>query len=69
MQCQFCDNRATVHLTEILDGQKIERHMCEQCAQSEGITVKTSSPISAIINDLVGTQHEAKELVNPSFHQ
>ena len=62
MQCQLCDNRATVHLTEIINGQKTERHLCEDCAQKEGITVKTHVPLSNLLNELVEVQHEAKEL-------
>jgi len=39
MICQSCGkNPATVHLTEILGGEKREKHLCEQCAVSEGIT-------------------------------
>jgi len=42
-QCQSCKKRqATVHLTEIKDGEKIEVHLCEECAQSEGV-----NPLSA----------------------
>jgi protein arginine kinase activator len=33
-----CTNEATVHLTEILGGQKIEKHLCQKCAVAEGIT-------------------------------
>ena len=36
--CQSCQkNAATVHLTEIVDGEKREVHYCEACAQVEGI--------------------------------
>ena len=41
MQCQLCDKAATVHLTEIVNGAKIEKHLCEDCAQKEGITIKS----------------------------
>jgi protein arginine kinase activator len=33
MQCQFCANPATVHLTTIVDGQKTVQHLCEACAR------------------------------------
>ena len=32
--CDRCDSPATVHLTEIKGGQKLERHLCEKCAAS-----------------------------------
>ncbi len=36
--CQSCHkNTATVHLTEIIDGEKHEVHYCEACAQSAGV--------------------------------
>ena len=38
MKCDNCNKQATVHLTEIKNGKKIEKHLCEQCAaQSEGL--------------------------------
>ena len=41
--CQSCQkNPATVHLTEIVDGDKREVHLCEECAQKEGV-----SPVGA----------------------
>jgi protein arginine kinase activator len=38
--CQSCKQQpATVHLTDIArDGEKRERHLCESCAQKEGVT-------------------------------
>lgn len=40
--CQGCKkNTATVHLTDISpQGEKCERHLCESCAQSEGVVPK-----------------------------
>ena len=32
--CDRCENPASVHLTEIRDGQKTERHLCENCART-----------------------------------
>ena len=34
MKCQFCDNPATVHLTDIVNKKKREMHLCEACAAS-----------------------------------
>ena len=44
---------ATVHLTEIVNGQKIEKHLCEKCAASEGLTVKANVPISQLLEDFI----------------
>ncbi|MFH1459521.1 MAG: UvrB/UvrC motif-containing protein [Candidatus Omnitrophota bacterium] len=38
MVCQVCNkNPATVHLTEIINEQMTELHICEQCAKDKGI--------------------------------
>ncbi len=52
-KCDKCDRPATVYLTEILGGQKIEKHFCENCASSEGITIKAEMPISQLLEDFV----------------
>jgi protein arginine kinase activator len=53
MKCDHCNNPATVHLTEIINGEKMEKHLCEQCAANEGITVKSNVPISQLLEDFV----------------
>jgi protein arginine kinase activator len=43
--CQSCHKRpATVHLTEIADGEKREIHLCEQCAQKEDSLMSPLNP-------------------------
>lgn len=37
MKCQLCGKAATVHLTEIINDQMTELHLCEQCAKEKGI--------------------------------
>jgi protein arginine kinase activator len=54
MKCENCDKNATVHLTEIKGGKKIEKHLCEQCAQqSEGLPVKGHTPINELLTNFV----------------
>lgn len=37
MYCEECKKRpATVHLTSIVNGVKVESHLCEQCASQKG---------------------------------
>ena len=38
MKCHHCDNQATVHLTQILNGQMHKMDLCETCAQRRGVT-------------------------------
>jgi protein arginine kinase activator len=54
MKCDNCNKPATVHLTEIKNGKKIEKHLCEQCAaQSEGLPVKSHTPINELLTNFV----------------
>ena len=63
MQCQLCDQPATVHLTEIVNGDKSEQHLCEDCAQKQGITIKSQHvPISQILDSVIAAQQTAEEL-------
>src|SRR4051812_30611330 len=53
MKCENCNKQATVHLTEIKGGKKMEKHLCEQCAaQLEGLPVK-SPPINELLTNFV----------------
>ena len=54
MKCEKCGKQATVHLTEIKSGKKIEKHLCEQCAaNSEGLPVKAHTPINELLTSFV----------------
>jgi protein arginine kinase activator len=54
MKCDNCNRAATVHLTEIKGGKKIEKHLCEQCAAaSEGLPVKSHTPINELLTNFV----------------
>jgi protein arginine kinase activator len=53
-KCDLCKNPATVHLTEISGGKKIERHLCENCAQQqEGVPAKPHTPINELLSKFV----------------
>lgn len=44
MQCERCHQaKATVHITDTVP-EKTERHLCENCAESEGVIVKHQHP-------------------------
>ncbi|GEL78097.1 UvrB/UvrC motif-containing protein [Tenuibacillus multivorans] len=37
MKCQRChENEATIHYTQVINSEKTEVHLCEQCAEQEG---------------------------------
>lgn len=54
MKCDSCNKTATIHLTEIKNGKKLEKHLCEQCAAlSEGLPVKSHTPINELLTNFV----------------
>lgn len=64
MKCDKCNKPATVHLTEIKRGKKVEQHLCEQCAAgSDGLPVQAHTPINELLTNFVmahsGLQKEA----------
>jgi protein arginine kinase activator len=53
-KCDNCSKPATVHLTEIKGGQKIEKHLCEQCAvKNEGVNIQSHQPINELLTNFV----------------
>ena len=62
MICQSCKERtATVHLTEIAGGQRCETHLCQECAQQQGLAVKTQVPLNELLSTLLSTQSQVSE--------
>ena len=37
-KCQFCNNPATVHLTQIVENKIYKVDLCESCAKQKGVT-------------------------------
>lgn len=60
-KCDKCDKPASIFLTDIEGGQKIERSLCEDCAAGEGITVKANVPISQLLEDFVFQSGKGEE--------
>lgn len=55
-KCDRCENESTVHEVMIKGGQKVEKHLCENCAREEGIAVHTHAPINELITKFVMAQ-------------
>jgi protein arginine kinase activator len=56
MKCMFCDNPATVHLTDIVNKKKREAHLCEQCARERNLLPDPPGPqidLTALMNLLL----------------
>jgi len=57
VKCQFCSNPATVHLTDIVNNQKKELHLCQACAEAQHLITKQQElNLPAILQNLIG-QH------------
>jgi protein arginine kinase activator len=56
MKCMFCDNPATVHLTDIVNKKKREAHLCEECARERNLLPDPPGPqidLTALMNMLL----------------
>ena len=53
--CQRCNKtQATVHLLDISpSGEKREHHLCEHCANEEGMVAQQHEPINAILDSFL----------------
>ncbi len=70
MQCQICQkNEATIHLTEITNGMRTEMHLCERCAQEEGIAVKSQISLNELLSSLLAVQPADDELSSGGSEQ
>ncbi|MEM1097874.1 MAG: UvrB/UvrC motif-containing protein [Planctomycetota bacterium] len=72
-KCDLCSRPATHHSVEVINGKKIEKHLCAFHAEQEGLTVKAQhQPINELLTNFVklhagveadpGEAPEAKEL-------
>jgi len=60
-KCDRCSRDATVTEVTVRNGQKIERHLCEQCAAEEGIAIQQPhAPINELITKFVMTTADAQ---------
>jgi len=57
MKCDMCDNEATVHLTQIVDGKMSSANLCEHCSKEKGITDPTGFQLADF---LLGTAGQKK---------
>jgi len=70
MKCDNCNEKASIHLTEIREGKQINKALCVQCAiQIGGMTDTTKMPINEVLTRFVlahsGLQKEAGEAAKP----
>ncbi len=62
MLCDVCNkNQATVHLTEIIDDQMNELHLCEQCARQKSAQMEQQFGLADLLAGLSDIQKPAEE--------
>lgn len=49
MKCDRCDKDATVHLTQVMNGQMQKMHLCAECAKDLGVNEDSGFTISDIL--------------------
>lgn len=62
MLCDICGkNPATVHLTEIIDEQMNELHLCEECAHQKSLQMEQQFGLSDLLAGLVEFEKPVKD--------
>jgi protein arginine kinase activator len=51
MKCHHCESQATVHLTQIINGQMHKMDLCEVCAQEKGVTNPDNLSIGSLLSE------------------
>jgi protein arginine kinase activator len=62
MLCDICGkNQATVHLTEIVDDQMSELHLCEECARKKSSQMESQFGLSDLLAGLAEFEKPSEE--------
>jgi protein arginine kinase activator len=62
MLCQICkESAATIHLTEISHGQRSETHLCQHCAQQQGLGAQAQIPLNELLSNLLAAAKAASD--------
>lgn len=70
MLCQACKERtATIHLTEITNGQRAETHLCQECAHQQGLAVKAQIPLNELLSTLLSVQPQVDKTTGAVGHE
>jgi len=66
--CDICGkNPATVHLTEIIDEQMNELHLCEECAHQKSLEMEQQFGLSDLLAGLVELEKPVKDTEVPGI--
>lgn len=56
LSCDVCGKPANVHLTQVMNGQMVQIHLCESCAHKQGLTILKEF----LAKQFSGELHQAK---------
>ena len=63
MQCDICGkNKATVHLTEIVDEQMSEMHLCEECSRQKSVQMEQQFGLADLLAGLSDFNKQQKDV-------
>jgi len=62
MKCDLCDKKATVHLTEIVDDQMTELHLCEDCARDKSVQMEQQFGLADLLAGLTDFGKQVKNV-------
>lgn len=66
MLCECCQqNEATIHLTQLVNNQSKELHLCENCAEESGMNVQNMMSIPEILFGLGASAKASREGESP----
>ncbi|MFT4640878.1 MAG: protein arginine kinase activator [Verrucomicrobiales bacterium] len=60
MTCDLCDVKASVFLTQIVDGEMQKINLCEECAKAKGVTDPTGFALADLLLGLGADTEEEK---------
>ncbi len=58
MKCDLCEQEAVVHMTQVVDGEMKEYHLCEEHAKKQGIDIDSPISITDILMGLGPTEKQ-----------
>lgn len=74
-KCRRCPNPATLHITEVHEGNAVAVHLCEECAQEyldtdspsvEGVAPESALALAAKLEALVDKEETHKDISCPN---
>jgi protein arginine kinase activator len=67
MKCDFCAQKATVFLTQLIEGQMKKVCLCEVCAEERGVTDPTGFSLGdVLLSGMLGEATSTAEITSPA---